>query len=366
MNPDGPTSPDPPRTRATTRRTRYDVGRGDLVALLANEPKYRVEQVWDGLYRQAKEPSELTNVSKALRSRLESELPTALAEVTRVTADDGQTTKFLWELDGGGRIETVLMHYDDRTTVCVSTQAGCAMACGFCATGQAGFERHLSTGEIVEQVVRARRESGDRRVSNIVFMGMGEPLANYDATWSAVHRLHDDLGIGARHLTLSTVGLVPGIRRLATADLPVNLAVSLHAADDELRNELVPINRRYPLDALVEACKDYVDRTRRRLSFEWAMISDVNDRFEDAERLAGIARHLRAHVNLIPLNSTPGYAVRGSSRNRVHAFAEDLRRRGVNVTVRDTRGSDIDAACGQLRAGHDATQLLAPPTRRTT
>jgi 23S rRNA (adenine2503-C2)-methyltransferase len=249
------------------------------------------------------------------------------------------------------------MHYEDRTTVCVSTQAGCAMACGFCATGQAGFERHLTVGEIVEQVVRARREAGARRVSNVVFMGMGEPLANFDATWAAVHRLHDDLGIGARHLTLSTVGLVPGIRRLAEADLPVNLAVSLHAADDELRDELVPVNRRYPLEELEAACRDYVRATHRRLSFEWAMISGVNDRFIDAERLAAVAGRLRAHVNLIPLNATPGYAVQGSSRNRVHAFADDLRHRGVNVTIRDTRGSDIDAACGQLRAGHEATPV---------
>ena len=265
--------------------TRYDLGRSELADLLTGEPGYRVEQVWDGLYQQGKDPAELTNVPKALRARLEAELPTALDEVTRVTADDGATVKFLWELRGGPRIETVLMHYDDRSTVCVSTQAGCAMACGFCATGQAGFERQLSTGEIVEQVVMARRVAGDRRVSNIVFMGMGEPLANFDRTWEAVHRLHDDIGIGARHLTLSTVGLVPGIRRLAVADLPVNLAVSLHAADDELRDELVPINRRYPLDALVEACHDYVTRTRRRLSFEWAMISGVNDRFEDSARL---------------------------------------------------------------------------------
>ncbi|UDY36019.1 23S rRNA (adenine(2503)-C(2))-methyltransferase RlmN [Dermatobacter hominis] len=349
---------------AGSQRTRYDVGRAELDELLAGEPSYRVDQIWDGLYRQGKDPSELSNVPKALRARLESDLPTALTEVTRVTTDDGGTVKLLWELEGGSRIETVLMHYDDRTTVCVSTQAGCAMACGFCATGQAGFERQLGVGEIVEQVVEARREAGDRRVSNVVFMGMGEPLANYDRTWAAVHRLHDDIGIGARHLTLSTVGLVPGIRRLAVADLPVNLAVSLHAADDELRDELVPINRRYPLDQLVEACRDYVDRTRRRLSFEWAMISGVNDRFEDAARLAGIANDLRAHVNLIPLNSTPGYAVQGSSRNRVHAFAEDLRRRGVNVTLRDTRGSDIDAACGQLRAGHEA-QPIAPPRRRS-
>lgn len=357
------TAPDEATPDTTRGRSRYDIERGELATMLTGEPPYRVEQVWDGLYRQGREPSELTNVPASLRRRLDEELPAALSEVTRATADDGRTVKFLWGLDGGSRIETVLMHYDDRTTVCVSTQAGCAMSCGFCATGQAGFERHLSTGEIVEQVVRARREAGSVRVSNIVFMGMGEPLANFDRTWTAVHRLHDDLGIGARHLTLSTVGLVPGIRRLAVADLPVNLAVSLHAADDELRDELVPINRRYPIEVLIEACRDYVTRTRRRLSFEWALISDVNDRFTDAARLAGIANDLHAHVNLIPLNSTPGYAVKGSSRNRVHAFADDLRRRGVNVTIRDTRGSDIDAACGQLRAGHEATPV-SPPTRR--
>ena len=203
------------------------------------------------------------------------------------------------------------------------------------------------------------RVSGNR-VSNIVFMGMGEPMANFDPTWEAVRRLHDDVGIGARHITISTVGLVPGIRRLAEADLPVNLAVSLHAADDDLRNELVPINRRWPLEVLMEACEQYFSATRRRISFEWALISDVNDRFEDADRLVPLARRLSAHVNLIPLNPTPGYEVRGSSRNRVHAFARRLTDAGVNVTIRDTRGSDIDAACGQLRAGHEATAVRAP------
>jgi 23S rRNA (adenine2503-C2)-methyltransferase len=240
------------------------------------------------------------------------------------------------------------MHYPDRATVCVSTQAGCAMACSFCATGQAGFDRQLGVGEIVEQVVRARRAAA-RRVSNVVFMGMGEPLANFDAVWAAVGRIHDDLGIGARHLTLSTVGLVPGIRRLAAEDLPVSLAVSLHAADDALRDRLVPVNRRYPLAELMDACRDYVARTGRRLSFEWAMISGVNDRFEDAERLAALARPLRAHVNLIPLNPTPGYAVIGSSGNRVRAFRDALVRHGVTTTIRDTRGADVAAACGQLR-----------------
>jgi 23S rRNA (adenine2503-C2)-methyltransferase len=329
-------------------RTRYDHDRAGIAALLAGEPGYRVEQVWEGLHRHGRDPAEITTLPTALRARLEDALVPALREVSRVVADGGATTKWLWELHDGARIETVLMHYPDRATVCVSTQAGCAMACSFCATGQAGFDRQLGVGEIVEQVVRARRAAA-RRVSNVVFMGMGEPLANFDAVWAAVGRIHDDLGIGARHLTLSTVGLVPGIRRLAAEDLPVSLAVSLHAADDALRDRLVPVNRRYPLAELMDACRDYVARTGRRLSFEWAMISGVNDRFEDAERLAALARPLRAHVNLIPLNPTPGYAVIGSSGNRVRAFRDALVRHGVTTTIRDTRGADVAAACGQLR-----------------
>ena len=342
-------------------RTRYDLDRGALAELLDGEPRYRVDQVWEGLHRQAREPSEITSLPKALRARLERELPAALRPVAESVADGGDTVKFLWELGDGARVETVLMHYPDRSTVCVSTQAGCAMDCSFCATGQSGFERHLSVGEIVEQVVRAQRVAAagttPRRVSNVVFMGMGEPLANFANTWAAVQRLHGDVGIGARHLTLSTVGLVPGIRKLGSAGLPVNLAVSLHAADDELRDELVPINRRYPLEQLIEACEGYHAATRRRLSLEWALIDGVNDRPTDAAGLARIARRLRAHVNLIPLNPTPGYPVRGSSPARVEEFRDELADLGVNVTVRDTRGSDIDAACGQLRAGHEATPL---------
>jgi 23S rRNA (adenine2503-C2)-methyltransferase len=354
---DGPPAGRPPTTR-------YDPDRDDLAALLGDEPAYRVEQLWRGLYEQSTPIEQISNLPEGLRRRLATELPAALVQRARRSADGGTTIKWLWDLPDGAAVETVLMHYPAtassaaRTTVCVSTQAGCAMACGFCATGQAGFQRHLSVGEIVEQVARARQEAagrlgGPRRVSNVVFMGMGEPLANFDATWGAVRRLHDHMGIGARHLTISTVGLVPGIRRLADADLPVNLAVSLHAAHDELRDELVPVNRRYRLGELMDACADYLASTRRRISFEWALMSDVNDRFTDADRLAELARPLGAHVNLIPLNPTPGYAVRGSSRNRVHAFAGRLRAAGVNVTIRDTRGAGIDAACGQLRAATD-------------
>jgi 23S rRNA (adenine2503-C2)-methyltransferase len=228
------------------------------------------------------------------------------------------------------------------------------MGCGFCATGQAGFERNLTTGEIVEQVVRAVRTARPRRVSNVVFMGMGEPFANYDRVWSAVQRLHGDVGLSARHLTLSTVGIIPGIRRLATEALPVNLAVSLHAADDALRDQLVPVNRRYPLAELAEACGAYLAAKGRRLSLEWACIDGVNDRDGDATALAAFARPLRAHVNLIPLNPTPGWPTVGSSPGRVAAFAERLGDLGVNATVRRNRGTEIDAACGQLRAAHAA------------
>jgi 23S rRNA (adenine2503-C2)-methyltransferase len=347
--------------------TRYDLDRDGWSALLAGEPRFRLEQVWNGLYHQGRDLSELTTLPSALRERLDRAAPLALSPVTEAVSDGGETVKFLWELDGGARVETVLMHYADRSTVCVSTQAGCAMACSFCATGQAGFERHLSTGEIVEQLARARRRAATsdpaRRVSNVVFMGMGEPLANYDTTWAAIRRIQGDMEIGARHLTVSTVGLVPGIDRMAGEELPVGLAVSLHAAHDELRDELVPINRTYPLDALMAACERYVTATRRRLSFEWALIDGVNDGFDEARRLAALARPLRAHVNLIPLNPTPGYAVRGSSGNRVRAFRAELERLGVNVTVRDTRGSEIDAACGQLRAGHEATPVRRPRRR---
>jgi 23S rRNA (adenine2503-C2)-methyltransferase len=283
-------------------------------------------------------------------------LPTALNSVTTSISDKGDTVKFLWSLVNGGHpIETVLMHYRDRATVCVSTQAGCAMACGFCATGQAGFSRHLTTGEIVEQVVRAARESAKRkqRLANVVFMGMGEPLANEAAVWGAVERLHADIGLSARNLTISTVGIVPGIRTLADRPLPVNLAVSLHAARDSLRDELVPINKRYPLADLVQACADYLLKKNRRVSFEWAMIDGINDQPQDARELARLCKRLRpaAHVNLIPLNPTPGWPTKGTSPEGVREFARQLEDLGVNVTIRRNRGTDIDAACGQLAAG---------------
>jgi 23S rRNA (adenine2503-C2)-methyltransferase len=330
--------------------TPYGVTKEELAGLLEGEPSYRVDQVWHGLYDLGQRWEEMTNLPRPLRNRLERSLRPALNLCLESTADRGQTVKWLWSLSDGARIETVLMHYSDRSTVCVSSQAGCAMGCTFCATGQAGFKRQLTTGEILEQVAAARRASGSRRLSNVVFMGMGEPLANFDQVWPAVERINQDMGLSARHITLSTVGVVPGIRRLSHQSLPVNLAVSLHAANDQLRNRLVPINKRYPLPLLMEACRQYLTAKGRRLSFEWACIHGVNDRPADAAELASLARPLGAHVNLIPLNPTPGYPVRGSSPADVRALRDELLRAGVNATIRRNRGTAIDAACGQLAA----------------
>jgi 23S rRNA (adenine2503-C2)-methyltransferase len=330
--------------------TRYDVSRSDLGFLLPGAPSYRVDQVWEGLYTHGVDPLEMTNLPKLVRSTLHAALPAALSPVTEQQSDKGDTVKCLWSLADGSRIESVLMHYRDRSTVCISSQAGCGMGCVFCATGQAGLTRQLSAGEIVEQVIRARRRAAPRRLGNVVFMGMGEPMANYANVLGAIQRLHHDVGISARRITVSTVGLVPGIRKLSAEPLPVNLAVSLHAANDELRTALVPPNKRYPLSDLLGACGDYVAATHRRLSFEWALIAGVNDRPSDARELAAAALPLHAHVNLIPLNPTPGYPVRGTPAAGVRAFRDRLVSLGVNATVRDNRGTDIDAACGQLAA----------------
>ncbi|HUC13154.1 MAG TPA: 23S rRNA (adenine(2503)-C(2))-methyltransferase RlmN [Acidimicrobiales bacterium] len=342
----------------------FDMRRDELASLLSDEPGYRTEQVWNGLWERGLLPGDMTDLPKSLRERLRTELKPALQEAARSVSSDGQTTKWLWQLADGRRIETVLMLYPDRATVCVSSQAGCAMGCGFCATGQAGFDRQLSVGEIVEQVVEARRQALPRRLGNVVFMGMGEPLANYDRTWSAVQLLHSNLGISARRITLSTVGVVPGIRRLATEALPVNLAVSLHAARDELRDQIVPLNRRYPLAVLMRACGEYLAAKGRRLSLEWALIDGVNDTHRDASELAELALPLAAHVNLIPLNPTPGYATLGARPHAVAAFRDWLRDLGVNATVRANRGTDISAACGQLASRERSVTLRPNPTAR--
>lgn len=325
--------------------------------------------MWQGLVEQGLDPEELTTLPKTLRTRLGgvAEFGSSLDMMHESVSEDGATIKWLWRLQDGSQVETVLMHYPDRSTVCISSQAGCAMACGFCATGQGGFERHLTAGEIVEQVARARRRAtiDGRRLSNVVYMGMGEPMANYGPVWRSVERLHGDFAMSARHLTISTVGIIPGIRRLTKEALPVNLAVSLHAADDTKRDRLVPINRTYPLGDLANACADYIEAKGRRLSFEWACIADVNDTAGDARQLAAYARPLGAHVNLIPLNPTPGYLTVGTSANGVRTFRDQLVELGVNATIRQNRGTSIDAACGQLaaRASNPTPVSVQPPRR---
>ncbi len=346
--------------------TRYGVTRADLEALLAGwgEPAYRARQLWEGLWAQREPLEEITTLSVALRERLAAALPTALEVHAERTGDHDLTHKWLWRTRDGAQIETVLMRYPKRATVCISSQAGCAMGCTFCATGQAGFERHLGATEIVEQVVRGAHAS-PQRVANVVFMGMGEPLANVEPVLDAVQQMHGNLGISARHITVSTVGIVPGMTRLTEFPLPVTLAVSLHAPTDELRNELVPVNRRYPLADVINAARAYAATKGRRVSFEYACIAGVND---EPQHATALARHLRdfpagAHVNLIPLNPTAEYHGTTPAQVRLAAFAARLTERGINATVRRNRGVDIDAACGQLHA-RETVQIR--PSRSAT
>lgn len=320
------------------------------------EPSFRAKQVWRWVYRSlARDFEGMSNLSLSLRARLAERFHLeTLSPVTDTTSSDGETSKLLFQLSDSQTIETVLMRYEQRHTVCISTQVGCAMDCPFCATGQSGFTRNLTASEIVAQVLyaaRAFREEGVR-LSNVVLMGMGEPLANYKATLIAIRRLMDERGfnLGARRFTVSTVGIVPGIRRLSAEGLPVGLAVSLHAPNDALRDQLVPINRHYPLHQLVPACREYVDRTGRRITFEYALIEQVNDLVEQAHQLADLVRGLRCHVNLIPLNPSSASPYKASSSARVSAFHEALKNRRVPSTVRLRRGIDIQAGCGQLRS----------------
>jgi 23S rRNA (adenine2503-C2)-methyltransferase len=332
--------------------SRYGVSREELATLLAGEPRYRVDQVFDALWRRRIPLEDATELPGALRDRLAEALPLALTPIIEATAADTMTTKWLWSAAGDSQIETVLMRSPRRASVCVSSQAGCAMACTFCATGQAGFERHLSAAEIAEQVLRAQHTS-PQRVTNVVYMGMGEPLANYDAVWESVRAIHDRLDLSARRITISTVGVVPGMRRLATEMLPVTLAVSLHAPNDTLRAQLVPLNHRYPIAEILDAAAEVAAARGRRVTFEYAGIRDLNDTSTHAEalgRLLGAWPGVGgAHVNLIPLNPTGGFPGRASSPARLRDFARRLQARGVSATVRRPRGVDIDAACGQLR-----------------
>ncbi|AUS80149.1 23S rRNA (adenine(2503)-C(2))-methyltransferase RlmN [Actinoalloteichus sp. AHMU CJ021] len=311
------------------------------------------------------DPESMTDIPSATRDRLvESLLPTLFTQVREVTTDNGTTRKTLWRAHDGTLVESVLMRYDDRATVCVSSQAGCGMACPFCATGQGGLQRNMSTAEIVDQVrsaAAAMRDGllpgGAGRLSNVVFMGMGEPLANYKRVVAAVRRLCEPapagLGLSQRSITVSTVGLAPAIRKLADEDLQVTLAVSLHTPDDELRDTLVPVNTRWSVDEVLRAARYYADRTGRRVSIEYALIRDVNDHPWRADLLGRLLRqhlgHL-AHVNLIPLNPTPGSEWDASPKPVEREFVRRVREAGVSCTVRDTRGQEIAAACGQLAA----------------
>jgi 23S rRNA (adenine2503-C2)-methyltransferase len=323
------------------------------------EPKFRTRQLWQWLYVQlATEYGQMSNLPQALRERLAQfyRLDT-LVPVDELRSADGLTEKLLFELHDGATIESVGMAYDQRWTVCVSSQVGCAVGCSFCATGQGGFVRHLETGEIVEQVLyfsrRLAAAAAPRAVSNVVLMGMGEPLLNYDRVWQAIEIWNDHRGfdLGARRITLSTAGVVPGILRLAEERLQVGLAVSLHAAEDGLRDQLVPLNKRYPLADLMAACREYVDKTRRRITIEYCLIEGVNDALEQASQLARLLRGLLCHVNLIPLNpvAAEGGELQSPSQERVRAFQRVLTEGGLPATVRLRRGVDIQAGCGQLR-----------------
>jgi 23S rRNA (adenine2503-C2)-methyltransferase len=283
--------------------------------------------------------------------------------ISATPSHNAKTVKYVLATPDDTVVECVLIHHAQWSTVCVSSQAGCAMACVFCATGQAGFRRHLSSDEIVQQVRFGAEQSRTSNRLNVVFMGMGEPLANYKNTWRSVEALVNDNQIGARHVTISTVGIVPGILRLSREAIPVRLAVSLHAANDELRRRLVPINDRYPLRALLRACELYVERTNRRLSLEWTLIDGVNDSDKDAHELASFASAVWAHVNVIPLNVSAGFKGRSPTRGGIRRFCSQLRSRGVSCTERRRRGDDVAAACGQLGAGEVRGSLSAAPTR---
>jgi 23S rRNA (adenine2503-C2)-methyltransferase len=338
----------------------------ELVTLLAGwgQPAFRARQIRAWLFeRGASTVEQMTDLPRALRERLAAETQVGgLTVDTEQQSRDG-TVKRLYRLADGQLVESVLMPYDDdRRTACISSQVGCAMGCVFCATGQMGFSRHLSAAEIVEQAWRFSNELKARgeRLSNIVLMGMGEPFHNYDAVLDAIRRLNVDLGIGARHITVSTVGLVPRIRQLADEGIQVTLAISLHAASDPERDGLLPINRRYPLEELMAACRDYVAKTHRRITFEWALIAGKNDDAETARRLGRLLRGLSCHVNLIPLNPTRGYDGAPTALPDADRFVEILAGFGVPATVRVRRGLDIDAGCGQLKSAV-ARRGAAPP-----
>jgi len=352
---------------AQTTDVLYDLEFPELQALLTGwkVPAYRARQVWEWLYvHQASAFDQMTSLPRSLRDRLAAQTTIGALQTTEtLQSTDGQTRKDLLQLADGETIETVLMSYERRRTVCVSTQVGCSMGCKFCATGQTGFRRNLSAGEIVAQVVHFARilKQQGQRLSNVVLMGMGEPMLNYEPSLTAIRRLIDPraLGIGQRRITLSTVGIVPGIDRLAREEgsqpgspLQIKLAISLHAATDDLRTQLIPINHEYGLNALFAACHRYQAQTNRRITFEWALIEKLNDTPQQALALVHRLSGLMSHVNLIPINPTKSYPGQPPSQRRIDTFSEVLERHGVPHTIRLRRGIDIQAGCGQLRQRH--------------
>ena len=331
------------------------VSAADLGAWLSahGAPAYRRAQIWAWLARGAAGFDAMRDVPKALRAELDRDFRfTSLKTIATSEADDGLTTKTLYELDGGHSVEAVVMRYADRSTLCISSQAGCPVGCPFCATGKFPFGRNLKAYEIVEQAVDAERilAAEGRRLSHVVFMGMGEPMANYRAVVDSVRRLADAelLGISPRRIVVSTSGLIPRIAQLAEEKIPVTLAISLHAARDELRDVLVPINRKYPVHDLVAAAQAYAQTTGRRVSYEWVMLAGVNDTERDAKELGALLKGKLAHVNLIPFNPVEGTPYRAPNRLTISIFKDLLVGQGLAVTVRDTRGREADAACGQL------------------
>jgi 23S rRNA (adenine2503-C2)-methyltransferase len=334
----------------------YDLDFPEIEKILISwgEPAYRATQVWQGLYQNLHNSvSQFSNLPKSLREKMTSELVfSGMEPVRSLESSDGQTRKMLFKLHDDHLVETVLMRYNKRRTLCISTQVGCAMGCVFCATGQMGFKRNLTSGEIVAQVLYFARQlqAEGQAVTNIVVMGMGEPFHNYDNTMAAIDRLNNSEGFnfGARRFTISTVGLVPMIKRFSDEKRQVNLAISLHAADDDLRLSMMPVNKRYNIDELLDACREYVAKTGRRITFEWALINGLNDTPEQARKLGARLHGLLCHVNAIPLNPTKGYEGKSTTHERAIKFKEVLEKTGIPCTIRIRRGIDIQAGCGQL------------------
>ncbi len=336
------------------------------------EPPYRGNQLAHWVYRRGAHAfEEMTDLPKALRGRLAEGCTIGRSRLVVEKRSGDGTLKLLLALSDDERVETVGLPYSDRVSCCVSTQVGCPVRCAFCATGMSGYARNLSAGEIVDQVLSAQEALGGQqaadsrpRVSHVVFMGMGEPLLNYDATLKAVRLLNEELGIGMRRITISTVGYVPGIRKLARERLQATLAISLHAPTDALRRQLIPTMTRWAIADILAACREYVAQTRRRLTFEYCLLKDVNDGVAEGRLLAQLLRGLNCHVNLIPFNPVYGTGFEAPDDKRIRAFRETLERGGIAVTQRVQRGSDVDAACGQLRRRvGEAAPVVSPGLR---